>query len=343
MTNETILDQNQIDLYISPRFLLFSAAICIDSVRLCNREQPDQPLYIRLLSEAGGAIPASNGISLQTDAINSQDKSGTVIVLTSYEPEAACTAPVLDWINLQYRQGARMACVETGSYVFAQARLLDSNKQKSGWKLAAHFEAAPGFRELFGDKIALDYLYSQQGDIYSSAGAMSTLDLMLHLIEGFRGKTMADRIAYVFNHQRSPDSARKPSRPEGAIARLDGRLGRMVNSMQASISNPVPLSQIYNQVGVEASTARRLFRRILDQSPREYYRQLRLQFGRDILQNSGLNVAKVAEMTGFADGSSFSRAYRQVFGCAPGKHRRKLSPIQNSEYDHSDVSTDNFY
>lgn len=323
MTNAVTPDQNLIGLYISPRFLLFSVAICIDSVRLCNREQPDQPLHIRLLSEHGGAIPASNGISLQTEAIDSEDNPGTVIVLTSYEPEAACTAPVLGWINLQYRQGARMACVETASYVFGQAGLLGSIKQKSGWKLAAHFEAAPGFRELFGERIALDYLYSQEGDIHSSAGAMSTLDLMLHLIEGLRGKTMADRIAYVFNHQRPADSARKPSHAEGAIARLDGRLGRMVNSMQASISNPVPLSLIYKQAGVEASTARRLFRRILNQGPREYYRQMRLQFGKDLLQNSGLSVAKVAAISGFSDGSSFCRAYRQVFGCAPGVHRRK--------------------
>ena len=330
MTNKITLDHNQIGLFVSPRFLLFSAAICIDSLRLCNREQPDQPLQVRLLSAEGGAIPASNGISLQTEAIHSRDNPATVIVLTSYEPEAACTTSVLDWLNRQYRQGAKLACVETASYLFAQAGLPASIKPDSGWKLAAHFEAAPGFRELFGDKIALDYLYNQEGDIYSSAGAMSTLDLMLHLIEDLRGRTMADRIAYVFNHQRSADSARKPSRAEGAIARLDGRLGRMVNSMQASISNPLPLCQIYHQAGVEASTARRLFRRILNQGPREYYRQLRLQFGRDILQNSGLNVAKVAEMTGFADGSSFCRAYKQVFGCAPGNHRRKFSLHQGS-------------
>ena len=326
MNNLNSLDQNQIDLFITPRFLLFSVAICIDSVRVCNREQPDRPLQIRLLSEKGGSVPASNGIALSTQSISLQDRPGTVIVLTSYEPESACTEPVLDWITRQYRQGARMACVETASYVFAQANLLGSKKQSSPWKLAAHFEAAPGFREMFGDQIALDYLYSQEGDIYSSAGAMSTLDLMLHLVEGLRGKTMADRIAYVFNHQRTPESARKPSWAEGAIARVDGRLGSMVNSMQASISHPVPLEQIYQQAGVEASTARRLFKRILNQGPRKYYRHLRLQFGKDVLQNSGLSVAKVAEMSGFSDGSSFSRAYRKVFGSSPGKHRRIYKP-----------------
>jgi len=316
-----MLDQNQIDLFIAPRFLHFSVALCIDTVRLSNREQPNAPLTIRLCSEAGGLIAASNGISLHTETIAEENNAGTVIVLTSYEPEAAGTPGVLNWIRRQHRQGARMACVETAAYLFAKAKLLRLKSDTPDSKLAAHFEAAPGYREMFGEQIALESLFHHDANIYSSAGAMSTLDLMLHLIEELRSKTLADRIAYVFNHQRLRQSARKPSLPEGAIAHLDTRLGQMVSLMQASINKPVPLSTIFQRAGVEASTGRRLFKRILKQSPQQYYQQLRLQHGKDILQNSGLNVAQVAEMTGFADGSSFSRAYKRVFGYMPSRDR----------------------
>jgi AraC family carnitine catabolism transcriptional activator len=319
------LDHNQIDFFIAPRFLLFAAAMCIDSVRLSNRELPNNPLNIRLLSESGGSVPASNGIPLQTEAISDCDNAGTVIVLTSYEPEAAGTPAVLNWIRKQYRQRARMACIETAAFLFIQAKVLSANNHTPSGKLAAHYEAAPGYRELFGDSIALERLYSHEGNLHSSAGAMSTLDLMLHLIEELRGKTIADRIAYVFNHQRLPDTTRKPSRAEGAIAHIDARLGRIVSLMQAAIGNPISLNTIYLDAGVEASTARRLFHRVLQQSPRDYYRLLRLQYGKEILQNSGFTVAQIAEMTGFADGSAFSRAYRQVFGTTPGSDRKYYS------------------
>ena len=279
-------------------------------------------MSIRLLSASGGLIPASNGISLQTEAVSNHDNAGTVVVLTSYEPEAACTTEILSWIRQQHRQGARMACIETAAYLFVRAKILSSKNQLSPRKLAAHYEAAPGYHELFGDRIALERLYSQEGSLYSSAGAMSTLDLMLHLIEELRGKTLADRIAYVFNHKRLPESERKPSRAEGAIAHMDARLGRMVASMQAAIGKPLSLNTIYSRAGVEASTARRLFHRMLNKSPRDYYRLMRLQYGREILQNSGFSVAQIAEMTGFADGSAFSRAYRQIFGTTPGSDRR---------------------
>jgi AraC family carnitine catabolism transcriptional activator len=279
-------------------------------------------LSIRLVSALGGLIPASNGIPLQTEAVSNRDNAGTVIVLTSYEPEAAATTEVLNWIRQQHRQRARMACIETAAYLFVRSKILSSNNQLSPGKLAAHYEAAPGYRELFGDRIALERLYSHDGNLHSSAGAISTLDLMLHLIEELRGKILADRIAYVFNHQRLPESARKPSRAEGAIAHMDARLGRMVASMQAAIGKPLPMDTIYSEAGVEASTARRLFHRVLHQSPRDYYRLLRLQYGREVLQSSGISVAQIAEMTGFSDGSAFSRAYRQVFGTTPGSDRR---------------------
>ena len=325
MAQPSVINQNQIDLFISPRFLLFSASICIDCVRLCNREKPVNPLNIRVLSEHGGLVPASNGISLNTEAITTQDRAGTVMVLTSYEPEVACTPSVLKWIRQQYRQGARLVCIETAAYVFAQARLFEMESTdvnpKPVWQLAAHYEAAPAYRELFGEYISLERLFSHDKLVYSSAGAMSTLDLLLYLIDELRGEELANRIAYVFNHQRMPKSQRKPSRAEGAIAKLDPRLGRIVALMEASIGNRESLEKIYQQVGVEASTARRLFHRVLKQSPQQYYRQLRVEYGQEMLLNSGLSVAQVAELTGYADASSFTRAYGQVFGVTPGKNR----------------------
>lgn len=321
-----MINHNQIDLFISPRFLLFSASICIDCVRLCNREQPVNPLTIRLVSEHGGSIPASNGISLQTQAISKQDSAGTVMVLTSYEPERSCTKPVLQWIRQQHHNGARMVCIETAAYIFAQANLFElQTTQKSArptWKLAAHYEAAPAYRELFGEYISLERLYSHNESMYSSAGAMNTLDLMLYLIDELRGVSLANRIAYIFNHQRKSKSQRKPSRAEGAISNLDVRLGRIVSLMQASIGAPESLTEIYIQAGIEASTARRLFHRILKQSPQHYYRQLRIEHGKEMLLNSRLSMSQIAELTGYADASSFTRAYKQVFGITPGKDKK---------------------
>jgi transcriptional regulator GlxA family with amidase domain len=130
----------------------------------------------------------------------------------------------------------------------------------------------------------------------------------------------------VFNHQRKDKSQRKPSRAEGAIAKLDARLGRIVALMQASIGIPQSLHSIYKLSCVEASTARRLFHRTLNISPNQYYRQLRVEYGKEMLLNSALSVTQIAESCGYADASSFTRAYSAVYGITPGKDK-----LQNNQ------------
>jgi transcriptional regulator GlxA family with amidase domain len=194
--------------------------------------------------------------------------------------------------------------------------------------VAAHFEAAPVYHELFGETISLEHVFNREGRLYSCAGGSSTLDMMLSIIESIYDEALAERLAYVFNHRRLALSDRKPVRPQGAITTLDRRLARIVSLMQASIAEPMPLASIYRQAHVEASTARRIFHRVLRQSPTQYYRRLRLQYARDMLQNSSLRIGQIAEASGFASVSAFSRAFRQEFNRTPGSLRQPpgLSP-----------------
>ena len=327
--NAIALEQEQVDLFIAPRFLLFAAAICIDCIRVCNREQPDQPLSIRLISALGGRVPASNGYDLETEKIDPEhDRAGTVLLLTSYEPESACTTEVLQWLRKRYYQGARIVAIETGAYVLIQSGLLNEprhpNISHPPWRLAAHYESAPTYREMFGDQVSLSRLYNHTDQIYSSAGAMSTMDLMLNLIEELRGNSLANRLAYVFNHQRAPDTQKKQARAESAVANLDPRLGKIISLMEASINAPKPLAEILAAAGVNYATARRMFYRALNLSPNRYYRQLRVEYAREMLLYSGLSISQIAASVGFSDASSFTRAYRKEFGLTPGAVKKDL-------------------
>ncbi|WP_409000485.1 GlxA family transcriptional regulator [Streptomyces europaeiscabiei] len=98
------------------------------------------------------------------------------------EPMAAALARI--------RPGTRIVSICTGAFLLAAAGLLDGRPATTHWVLA------DTFRRLF-PRVALDaeVLFVDDGDILTSAGAASGLDVCLHLVRKDHGSELANRVA----------------------------------------------------------------------------------------------------------------------------------------------------
>ena len=307
-----------ISLILVPRFPLLSLAICTESLRVANREWGGQIFARQIVTLDGAPALSSSGIEIAADAALLEVNFAPVaLLLSSYQPEDATGADLLAWLRRQDRRGALLGGVDTGAYLLAKAGLLGDRH------IVAHYESLPAYEELFGDAVLLDRLSALEGRIASSAGGMATMDMMLKVIAHFAGQGLADRVAHVLNYRPLDEAGAFPQGPgDGAVARVDRRLGRLVELMQANLETPLPLARICEIAQVEVSTARRLFLRRFKETPGRYYMNLRLDRARSLLTNSALPVGQVATMAGFADASAFARAYRRRFGLPPSKARR---------------------
>jgi AraC family transcriptional regulator, glycine betaine-responsive activator len=92
--------------------------------------------------------------------------------------------------------------------------------------------------------------------------------------------------------------------------------------MENHIGDPLDLGQLARAAGVGPRQLNRLFREKLGLSTMAYYRQLRLETGRNLLRNAPLAVTDVALATGFATPAHFSRAFRARYGEPPSRVRR---------------------
>ena len=61
-----------------------------------------------------------------------------------------------------------------------------------------------------------------------------------------------------------------------------------------------------------------------DTSPAQFYRQVRLRFGRWLLVSSDRQIGEIAFECGFADAPHFIRHFQSLFGLSPGKLRKEL-------------------
>jgi AraC-like DNA-binding protein len=73
-------------------------------------------------------------------------------------------------------------------------------------------------------------------------------------------------------------------------------------------------------VGLSPSQLRRRVRQVLDCTPSELLRELRLESAAQLLENRTGTVSEVAFAVGFKSPAHFSRAFKEHFGVAPSRY-----------------------
>lgn len=98
-------------------------------------------------------------------------------------------------------------------------------------------------------------------------------------------------------------------------------VSRVVKIMEQTLQAPLSVAQLAASVGVSERSLLRRFRATLNASPLQYYRALRLDMARRLLDNSDLSVTEIALACGFDSRASFTRAFKKSFGVPPSGHR----------------------
>ncbi len=303
-------------LVVAPQFSYLSLAILMDGLRVANRTGADPAFDWTIAAATEEPVPSSSGPAVTPMTTLADLPFAPIgIVLTAYEPEAACTPELLTWLRRQDRQGAIIGCVDTGALVLSRAGLV------RGERIAVHPEVVSPFREAIGEAVLLDRRFAFEGRRLSSAGGIATMDMLLALIEKTQGSGLARRVSEVMMFDAAPTEFTRPGLGTGGVYGIDPRLGRMIAIMRDHIETPIGIADVCARARVEPSTARRLFQRRIGRTPSAYYLRLRLERARTLLSYSHLAVAEIAMAVGFVDAASFSHAFKRVYGLPPSHAR----------------------
>lgn len=102
------------------------------------------------------------------------------------------------------------------------------------------------------------------------------------------------------------------------------RVHSIINKILGEPEEDYTLDVLAAEAGLTNSHFCRVFKRATGTSPHQFVMKARLDRARDVLSQSTLSIARVAEMTGFASQSHFTRAFRQYFGQTPSDWRHTL-------------------
>lgn len=101
--------------------------------------------------------------------------------------------------------------------------------------------------------------------------------------------------------------------------RLESALRVVEDNLAANYS----ISDLARFAGVSASRLYRDAHRCFEKSPGNLIEEIRMRHARELLLHSDYKLEKIAEMTGYSDAFSFSRAFKRLAGSAPSAFRKK--------------------
>ncbi|WP_203601852.1 helix-turn-helix domain-containing protein [Streptomyces sp. SID9727] len=232
------------------------------------------------------------------------------------------------------RPGTRLVSICTGAFLLAVGGLLDGRRATTHWALTDYFQ------ELF-PQVELDagVLFVDHGDVLTSAGAASGVDVCLHMVRQDHGSEVANQVARrcVVPPYRDGGQAQYIERPlppasgTGTGPTRDWALQRL--------ELPLSLDELAAHAAMSTRTFARRFREETGLSPGRWLTQQRLRRARHLLESSDLPVERVAHEVGFATATSLRRHLAAEAGVAPSAYRRTFRAQGPVAGDVRDVST----
>jgi AraC-like DNA-binding protein len=120
--------------------------------------------------------------------------------------------------------------------------------------------------------------------------------------------------------------ARLPDDGGGFLGALrDPSTAAAIAAMHRRPEAPWTVASLAKEAGVSRSVFAARFTQLVSEPPLAYLTQLRMQRAASLLRE-GATLAKASRMTGYASEASFSHAFRQWSGLAPGAWRKTLEP-----------------
>ena len=230
------------------------------------------------------------------------------------------SSDALEWVKAQYKEGAEVASLCTGTFLLAATGLLNGQSCSTHWKAEAAFRRLFPHLNLTTDKIITDYK-----GLYTAGGAQSSLNLILYLVEKYNGRKVALYCAKVLQI----DIERKVQSPfimfEGLKEHADTAIRLVQDYIEAHIDDKVTVDFLADKCAMNRINFSRRFKRATKLSPVDYIQRVKMEAAKRNLEAGRKNINEVMYMVGYTDVKAFRSIFKKVAGLTPQEYRIKFS------------------
>lgn len=252
------------------------------------------------------------------------DKTDLIIVagiVGDLEKQIELNYPFVEWMREQrVKNNTEIASLCRGAFLLAETGLMN------GKSCATHWLTHDKFKKMYPNiNLIPEKIISEDNGIYSSGGAYSFLNLLLHLVEKHYGRETAIWCSKV---------------SEIEFDRLDQNQFVIFNEQKEHADQDIMVTQEYieknyaNKISVErlaeriATSSRnfvRRFKKATSNTPIEYIQRVRVEAAKKKLESTTLTILQVMISSGYNDDKTFRTLFKRYAGLTPLEYRNKYN------------------
>lgn len=286
------------------------------------------PISWRVESIDGRPVRTASGRPLPVDGkINPNAEADVVLLTAPFVAEMdtfIAHTPLLKALSsaLRNRHGAGtvVATYCTGSYLLAEAGLLEGRIATTHWAKAADF-----IRRYPRVQLRADRVLTEQEGILCGGAATSFMDVALRLVAMLAGSSLAALTARTL----LIDTNRVSQAPYAALLDEHGHTDRLVaraqERMAATMQQHLRLSELATYLAVSERTLSRRFKSAIGMAPLEYLQALRIEVAKRLLENGTIGFDTVSQRVGYEDPSTFRQLFKRGTGVSPREYQRRFA------------------
>ncbi len=309
---------------------LLDIACPADVFDAATRWGADPPYAIELASLGGRPIRTAAGLTLTPHRPLEQvaGRHDTLVVAGGLgSSQAAENRPLLEQVRRVAAACRRTASVCTGAEVLAAAGLLDGRRATTHWMWAA------GLAERH-PKVRVDPapLYVRDGDVYTSAGVTSALDLCLSLVADDHGPDLARQVARsLVTYLQRPGNQAQVSLFMAAPPPADDLVRTVCDHITAHLAEDLSSESLAARAGVSPRHLARLFDRHLHTTPARHVRAVRAEAAAHLLSSTRLPLSAIARRCGLRSTETLRQAFQDLYATTPSAYRNATTPPGSGE------------
>jgi len=308
-------------------FKIFSAAN--EFLKQTGQSQTDF-FDIHLVGLEKDTVLYNGAFSIHCDATIADIKKTDLILIPAVKPDSLLESlkentGLTPWIRRQRSQNnAEVGSMCMGAFTLAQTGLVD------GKQCATHWAGMELFRQLYPQvNLISNKIVTEEDGIYTSGGAYSFLNLMLHLVEKYCGREVTIYLSKLFEIEIDREDQNQFAIFQGQKNHEDDAIKNAQTFIEDNVSEKISVAKLAEKYAISRRNFVRRFKKATQNTPLEYIQRVKIEAAKKSLESTQRNVNEIMYQVGYADQKAFRTIFKKYVGLSPiaykGKYNRSIS------------------